>query len=74
MFNVCLSYAILSVPCSLVVTCWERTDLLCVVLLVFFHFPKWCSRSGVVLECSNGVPGQAWYLNVQMVFQVRCGT
>ena len=32
--------AVLSVPCSLVVTCWERDDLLAVVFVVFCHFPK----------------------------------
>ena len=29
-----------TVPCSLVVTCWERADLLAVVFVVFCHFPK----------------------------------
>ena len=29
-----------SVLCSLVVTCWERADLLAVVCVVFCHFPK----------------------------------
>ena len=33
-------YAILSVPCCFVVTCWERADLLAVVFVVFCHFPK----------------------------------
>ena len=28
------------VPCSLVVTCWERADLLAAVCVVFCHFPK----------------------------------
>ena len=28
------------VLCSLVVTCWERADLLAVVCVVFCHFPK----------------------------------
>ena len=52
---VCLCYAFLSVPCDLVITCWERADLLallCVSFLVcFFTFPY-------------GVPGQVtvWYL------------
>ena len=32
----------MSVPCSLVVTCWERADLLAVMSVVFCHFPK-CS-------------------------------
>ena len=30
------------VLCSLVVTCWERADLLAVVCVVFCHFPKMC--------------------------------
>ena len=33
--------AIVSVPCSLVVTCWERADLLAVVFVVFCYFPKY---------------------------------
>ena len=31
---------VVSVPCSLVVTCWERADLLAVVLVVFCNFPN----------------------------------
>ena len=34
-FGVCC--AVVSIPCSLVVTCWERADLLAVMLC---HFPK----------------------------------
>ena len=53
MFHVCLYYTILSVPCSHVITCWERTDLLvllCVMFpCVFGTFPY-------------GVSGQVWYL------------
>ena len=30
----------MSVPCSLVVTCWERADLLAVMIVVFCYFPK----------------------------------
>ena len=33
-------FAVLSVPCSLVVTCWERAELLAVVFVVFCHFPQ----------------------------------
>ena len=36
--GVCL--AVVSVPCSLVVTCWERADLLAVVFVVFVTFPN----------------------------------
>ena len=33
--------AVVSVPCSLVVTCWQRADLLAVVFVVFFvTFPN----------------------------------
>ena len=32
--------AVVSVPCSLVVNCWERADLLAVVLAVSWLFPK----------------------------------
>ena len=48
-----LLYCQLFVPCSLVVTCWERADLLallCDVSLCFCHFPIWCLGSGVVLD------------------------
>ena len=38
MFHVCLYYAVLSVPCSLVLTCWGRAGLSCHSLVcdVFF--------------------------------------
>ena len=45
----------LSVHCSLVVTCWERDNLLTLLYVIFscvlFYFPMWCSGSGVVLDC-----------------------
>ena len=31
---------VVSVPCSLMATCWERADLLAVVFVVFCYFPK----------------------------------
>ena len=52
-FHVC--YAVLSVPCSLVVTCLERANLL-VLLYVMF--------SCVYVTFSYGVLGQEWYLIV----------
>ena len=50
--------AVVSDPCSLMVTCWERADLLAVVFVVFCHFPNisgphqnygrgWCSETGL---------------------------
>ena len=53
----CLVFVILSratVHCCLVVTCWEKADLLalvCDVLFYFCHFPMWHPGSGVVLDC-----------------------
>ena len=35
-----LCYAVVSIPCSLVVAYWERADRLAVVFVVFCHFPK----------------------------------
>ena len=32
--------AVVSVPCSLVATCWERADQLADVFVVICHFPK----------------------------------
>ena len=57
MFQVCLYYAVLFVPCSLVATCWERADILA---LLFVMFP--C----VFVDFPYGVPGQVWYLIVSI--------
>ena len=40
MFHVGVCRNVVSALCSLVVTCWERADLLAVVCAVFCHFPK----------------------------------
>ena len=55
MFHVCLYYAVLSVPCSLVITCWERVDLLALLCVMF---------SCVFVTIPYGVLGQVWYLIV----------
>ena len=50
----CYFIAFVSVHCSLVVTCWERADLLalvCEIQLSFCHFPMLYPWSGVVLDC-----------------------
>ena len=55
MFHVCRLYVVLSVPCSLMVTCLERADLLAllyVVFLCFCHFSIWRPGSVFVLEVS----------------------
>ena len=54
LFMSCVFDAFASVHCYLVVTCWERADLLavvCDVKLYFCHF-----------QC--GILGQVWYLIV----------
>ena len=40
MLHVGMYCAVMSVPCSLAVTWWERAALLAVVFVVFCHFPK----------------------------------
>ena len=35
MFYVCLSHTVLFVPCSIVVLCWERADLLALLCMMF---------------------------------------
>ena len=55
MFHVCLCYALLSLPCGLVVTCCDGLDswLSCVLCFCMFLFP-----------C--GVLGRVWYLVVSI--------
>ena len=51
LFMPCACYAFSYVHCCLVVICWERADLLVLIVMincVFFHFPKWYPGSGVV--------------------------
>ena len=72
MFHVWLCYAVLSVPCSLVITCWESADLL--ALLCFCHFPIWCPGTGPIIarlaitimfatNCMlSGKPNHGWQL------------
>ena len=50
----CVSHAFASVHCCLVVTCWERADLLALVGDVYCIF--------VTFPC--GILGQVWYLIV----------
>ena len=40
MLHVGVFCAVVSVPCSLGVDCWERVDLLAAVFVVFCPFPK----------------------------------
>ena len=58
-FHICLHFAVLSIHCSLAITCWERAGLfalLCVMfLLCFCHLPTWCLGSGVILDCIDSL-------------------
>ena len=40
MLHIDVCHAVASVPCNLVVTDWERADILTIVCVVFCHFPK----------------------------------
>ena len=56
LFVICVSlyHTVLSVSCSLVVTCWERADLLALFSVMF---------SCVFVTFPYGVLGQVWYLD-----------
>ena len=49
MFHVCLYNTVLSVPCSLVITCWERADLLALLCVTFPSVL--CLGLSVVFDC-----------------------
>ena len=49
-FYVCFYYAVLSAPCSLLITCWARTDLLAFLYFVFLWF---CHFSMSLIRCDN---------------------
>ena len=57
MFHVCLYYTVESVPCSLVITCWERADLLALLCVMF---------PCVFVTFPYGVLGQVWCLIVSI--------
>ena len=50
--HVCLYFTGLSISCILLITCWERADLLALLCMMFCHFPIWCLGSGVSLNVS----------------------
>ena len=51
------SHTVFSVPCSLVVTCWEKTDLFTLSRVMF---------TCVYVTFPYGVLGQEWYLIVSI--------
>ena len=60
----CVAHAFTSVHCCLVVTCWERADLLALVGDVYCIF--------VTFPC--GILGQVWYLIVSFQIFAICLT
>ena len=82
-FMFCLCHTILSVPGSLVATCWKRADLLALLCVMFSwwfcHFPIWSPGSGVVLDCfaSRSLPSSLLFMPsagfVVMLFCVLSG-
>ena len=57
MVHVCLCYIVLSVPCSLLITCWESADLLALLCVLF---------SCVFVTFPYDVPDQVGYLIVSI--------
>ena len=53
LFHVCLHYTVLFVPCSLVITFWERANLFALLCIMF---------SCVFVGFPYGVSGQVWYM------------
>ena len=59
LFHVCLCYTVVSVFCSLVITCWGKywplgSRVSCVFLWCS-HFPKWWIEPCVVLDCIDSL-------------------
>ena len=61
LFVSCVSHAFASVRCCLVVTCWERADLLALVDDVYCIF--------ITFSC--GILGQVWYLIISCPYLCR---
>ena len=55
--DLCFCCIVLSVPCSLVVTCWKRSDVLALLYVMF---------SLVFVTFPYGILGQVWYLIVSI--------
>ena len=56
LFLYCVCHAFASAHCCLVVTCWERADLLALVLML----------NCVIVTFRFGILGQVWYLIVSI--------
>ena len=73
LFMSCVCHAFASVRCCLVITCWEKADLLALVRdvwLCFCQFPMWYPGSGVVLDCIDPDLCRLSYFENSMVILV----
>ena len=57
MFHVCLYHTVLSVPCILVITCWEKAEHLALLCEMF---------PCVFVTFQYGVPGKVGYIFVSI--------
>ena len=66
LFLYCVCHAFTSAHCCLVVTCWERADLLalvCGVKLCGCYIPIWYPGSVVVLDCIDSLSLLPFFLS-----------
>ena len=74
MFHVCLYYTVLFVPCSFVITCWEKADLLalsCVMIPCgFVTFPY--AASSQVWHMIVSIPAFCLLLYLSLVKYIVC--
>ena len=65
-FHVCLYYTVLSVPCCLVITCWQRDELL---PLLYVTFPCILSCAHIVSQVRCGI--DCWSLYSSLLLLTR---
>ena len=73
LFMSCVCHAFAPVHCCLVITCWERADLLalvCGVLLCFCYYPMWYPGPGLVLDCIDSLSLSPFLLSSRVYFMV----
>ena len=73
LFLYCFCHAYASADCCLVVTCWDRADLLalvCGVKLCGCYVPIWYPGSGVVLDCIPDICPLSYFYTVRIVLHI----
>ena len=85
MWIICVIYVLCYSGFGILITCWERAELLalvCDVELCFCHFPMWYPGSGVVLDCIDSrslPPSLLWFDNFELNYSlfmtrnIKCG-